>query len=243
MQLAMADQLHNNGMTDKAVARADQAQASKSKALELYAGVAGDTAKMHAQLANTKLGRDAAIYAAELGYKGNLATAAATRSKPSTQMEGVAIKAREIKRKFPDMPDEQVMDEALTAYNFQTKTGLGGVDARNIASARDKAAEDTKESIQTGIHRKEYKKLEKEGTPEQLAAFRLKIFNEHFQIRSDEASSTPGAAQPAPNAPAQQPAPAAQASPADQQAMLWANDPKNANDPRLPAIKARLGLK
>jgi hypothetical protein len=25
--------------------------------------------------------------------------------------------------------------------------------------------------------------------------------------------------------------------------MLWANDPKNANDPRLPAIKARLGLK
>jgi len=225
------------------VARVDKAQELKSRAAEKFAEVAGDTAKMHAQLENTKLGKDAAIYAAELGYKGNLATAAATRSKPSTQMEAVAIKAREIKRRFPDMPDAQVMDEALTEYNFQTKTGMGGVDARNIATARDKATEDTNASIETGRHRKEYKKLEKEGTPEQLAAYRLKVFNEFLQMRSDEASSTPGAAQPAPNAPAQQPAPAAQASPADRQAMLWANDPKNANDPRLPAIKARLGLK
>ena len=66
IQLATADQLYNNGMTDKAVAKADQAQAAKAKAAELYAGVAGDTSKMYAQLENTKLGKDAQLEAARI---------------------------------------------------------------------------------------------------------------------------------------------------------------------------------
>jgi HEPN domain-containing protein len=243
MQLATADQLYNSGMTDKAVARADQAQALKSKAAELYAGVAGDTSKMYAQLENTKLGKEATIRAAEISQAGSIAGARISASKPSAQMEGVAIKAAELRRQFPDMPEAQVRDKALQSYLAQTKTGMGGVDARIDATAREKAAKDYSDAIGPGgAARKEYNEIKKKGTPEQVAAFEEKLFNKYLGIYTGE-TPQPTQGQPAPNAPAQQPAPAAQASPADRQAMLWANDPKNANDPRLPAIKARLGLK
>jgi len=209
MQLATADQLYNSGMTDKAMARADQAQALKTKGLELHAGVAGDAAKMYGQLENTKLGKDAAIYAAELGYKGHLAAAAATMNKPSAQMEGVRIKADEIRRQFPDMPESQVKDKALQSYLAQTKTGMGGVDARIEATAREKAAKDYNDAIGPGgAARKEYKKIQKEGTLEQVTAFEEKLFNKYLGMHTGD---TP---QPAPNAPAQ----AAPNAPAQQQA-------------------------
>jgi hypothetical protein len=66
IQLATADQLYNNGLTDKVMAKADQAQATKAKAAELHAGVAGDTSKMYAQLQNTKLGNDTSIAVANI---------------------------------------------------------------------------------------------------------------------------------------------------------------------------------
>jgi hypothetical protein len=209
MQLAMADQLYNNGITDKAVDKANKAQELKSKAAEKFADVAGDTSKMYAQLENTKLGKDAAIYAAELGYKGHLAAAAATMNKPSAQMEGVRIKADEIRRQFPDMPEAQVKDKALQSYLAQTKTGMGGVDARIEATAREKAAKDYNDAIGPGgAARKEYKKIQKEGTLEQVTAFEEKLFNKYLGMHTGD---TP---QPAPNAPAQ----AAPNAPAQQQA-------------------------
>jgi len=209
MQLTMADQLYNNGMTDKAMAKVGEAQALKTKGLELHAGVAGDAVKMYGQLENTKLGKDAAIYAAELGYKGHLAAAAATMNKPSAQMEGVRIKADEIRRQFPDMPESQVKDKALQSYLAQTKTGMGGVDARIEATAREKAAKDYNDAIGPGgAARKEYKKIQKEGTLEQVTAFEEKLFNKYLGMHTGD---TP---QPAPNAPAQ----AAPNAPAQQQA-------------------------
>ena len=66
MQLTMADQLYNNGMTDKAMAKVGEAQALKARGAELHAGVAGDTAKMQYQLENTKLGNDAQIRATQI---------------------------------------------------------------------------------------------------------------------------------------------------------------------------------
>jgi len=212
MQLTMADQLYNNGLTDKAIAKADQAQASKSKAAELYAGVAADTSKMYVQLENTKLGKDATIESARIHAGASERSARISASKPSAQMEGVKIKADEIRRQNPDMPEAQVRDKALKEYLAQTKTGMGGVDARIEATAREKAAKDYSEAIGPGgAARKEYNELKKKGTPEQVAAFEEKLFNKYLGMHTGETpQSAPGAAaQPAPNAPAQQAAPVA----------------------------------
>ena len=233
-------------MTDKAVDRANQAEAKKAKALELYAGVAGDTAKIHGQLAGTKLGADATVISAGIHAGATERAAAMAASKPSAQMEGVKIKADDIRRRNPNMPESQVRDQALTEYNAQTKTGMPGVDARTGATAREKA---TKEFLDAtgagGKYSKELRELKKSGTPDQVKARENQIYRDILAMHmGDEDLTAPTGQQPAPAG--QQPAPAPVASPAnpaDRQAMLWATDPKNANDPRLPAIKARLGLK
>jgi hypothetical protein len=204
MQLATADQLYNSGMTDKAMARADQAQALKSKAAEKFADVAGDTSKMYAQLENTDLGKKASIAVANINAKASDLASSRTANKPSAQMEGVKIKADEIRRQFPDMPEAQVKDKALQSYLAQTKTGMGGVDARIDATAREKAAKDYSEAIGPGgAARKEYNEIKKKGTPEQVAAFEEKLFNKYLGIYTGE-TPQPTQGQPAPNAPAQQ---------------------------------------
>jgi hypothetical protein len=81
MQLATADQLYNSGMTDKAVAKADQARALESKAAEMHANVAGDTAKMQYQLQNTKLGNDTSIAVANINAASSLQTAKTAAAK------------------------------------------------------------------------------------------------------------------------------------------------------------------
>jgi hypothetical protein len=204
MQLATADQLYNNGMTDKAMDKVNQAQALKTKGLELHAGVAGDTAKMYAQLENTKLGKDASIAVANISAGASDRSSLRSALKPSAQMEGVSIKAAEIRRQFPDMPESQVRDKALQSYLAQTKTGMGGVDARIDATAREKAVKDFNDAIGPGgAARKEYKKIQKEGTPEQVAAFEDKLFNKYLGLHTGEAPP-PAREQPAPNTPAQQ---------------------------------------
>jgi hypothetical protein len=204
MQLAMADQLYNNGLTDKAVARADKAQELKSKAAEMYAGVAGDTSKMYAQLEGTKLGADASRYAAELGYKGHLASAAATMNKPSAQKEG-AMAIFNDPSFAPGKPPEERYRLATERYLEMTKTGIPGVNARIEATAREKAAKDFNDAIAPGgSARKEYNELKKKGTPEQLQAFEDRLFNKFLIMHSGEATPAPGATQQAPAAQQQQ---------------------------------------
>jgi hypothetical protein len=200
----MADQLYNNGMTDKAMAKVGEAQALKSKGAELHAGVAGDTAKMYAQLENTDLGKKASIAVANINAESSLRSARMSASKPSAQMEGVAIKAAEIKRQFPNMPEAQVMDKALTEYNAQTRTGMPGIDARTSATAREKAAKDYSDAIAPGgAARKEYNKLKKERTADQIKAFEDQLFNKYLNMYS-EGTPQPTQGQPAPNAQQQQ---------------------------------------
>ena len=208
MQLAMADQLYNNGMTDKAVARVDKARELKSKAAEKFADVAGDTFKMYAQLENTDLGKKASIAVANINAKASDLASSRTASKPSAQMEGVKIKADEIRRQFPDMPESQVRDKALQSYLAQTKTGMGGVDARIDATAREKAAKDYSEAIGPGgAARKEYNEIKKKGTPEQVAAFEEKLFNKYLGIYTGETPQPTQQQQAAPAAQQQQTAP------------------------------------
>ena len=208
MQLAMADQLHNNGMTDKAVARVDKAQELKSKAAEKFADVAGDTSKMYAQLENTDLGKKASIAVANISARASDRSSLRSALKPSAQMEGVTIKADNIRRLNPNMPESQVKDQALTEYNAQTKTGLGGVDARIGATAREKAAKDFNDAIAPGgTARKEHNELKKKGTPEQLQAFEDKLFNKYLGMHTGETPQPTQQQQAPPAAQQQQTAP------------------------------------
>ena len=208
VQLATAKELHDNGMVDKAIARAEKSQDLKSKAAELKAGVAGDSAKMYSQLEGTKLGADAQKYVADVGYKGHLASAAATMNKPSAQMEGVKIKADDIRRRNPNMPESQVKDQALKEYLAQTRTGMSGVDARIEATAREKATKDYNDAIAPGgAARKEYKELQKKGTPEQVRAFEEQLFNKYLGMHSGETPAAPGVGAPGSTAPAPTAAP------------------------------------
>ena len=203
MQLATADQLYNNGMTDKAVARADKAQELKLKAAEKFADVAGDTSKMYAQLENTDLGKKASIYAAELGYKGHLASAAASMNKPSAQKEGAMAIFNDPSFAQGKSPEERYR-LATERYLELTKTGMPGVGARIEATAREKAAKDYNDAIAPGgAARKEYNEIKKKGTLEQVKEFEDRLFNKYLTMHSGEAPQ-PAQGQPAPNAPAQQ---------------------------------------
>jgi len=199
IQLASAMQLREEGMTDKAIAKADKSQELKNKGAELKAGVAGDTAKMFAQLEGTKLGADATKYSADMSYKSHLATAAMSASKPSAQKEAVmafyndpSFAAGKSKEERYRMATQQVLE--------MTRTGMPGVGARIEATAREKAAKDYNDAIAPGgAARKEYKELQKKGTPEQVKAFEDQLFNKYLTMHTGDT------AQPAPSAaPAQQ---------------------------------------
>jgi hypothetical protein len=116
IQLATAAQLQEEGRTNMAITKAEKGQELKAKGAELKAGVYGDSAKMANDLAKTEMANDAQIRATQIQAAASERNAKLQASKPSTQMEGVSIKAAEIRRQFPDMPEAQVRDKALQAY-------------------------------------------------------------------------------------------------------------------------------
>ena len=187
-----------------AITKAEKGQELEAKAAELKAGVAGDSAKILGQLEGTKLGADASRYAAELGYKGHLASAAATMNKPSAQKEG-AMAIFNDPSFAPGKPPEERYRLATERYLEMTKTGLPGVNTRVEASAREKAVKDFTDAIGPGgTARKEHNELKKKGTPEQLQAFEDRLFNKFLTMHTGEAAPAPGATQQAPAARQQQ---------------------------------------
>jgi hypothetical protein len=149
IQLATADQLYNNGLTDKAVLKADQARATEAKAAELRAGVEGKVAEMYVELQKTKLGRKATIEAARISQAGSIAGAKITASKPSAQKEG-AMAIFNDPSFAPGKPPEERYRLATERYLEMTKTGLPGVNTRIEATAREKAAKDFTDAIAIG---------------------------------------------------------------------------------------------
>jgi hypothetical protein len=201
MQFAAADQLYNNGLTDKAVDRANKGQELKSRAAEKFADVAGETSKMYSQLENTKLGNDTSIAVAKISQAGNIAGARISASKPSAQMEGVAIKAAEIRRRFPDMPESQVRDKALQAYLSESgkyPSTDRAADAR--AASYEKISGNVDARL---VMDKTYRELQKEDRKTGGTAA------DQYRERLIEKEMLKAASQEQP-APAQQQAPAAQ---------------------------------
>jgi len=136
MQLAMADQLYNSGMTDKAVAKADQAQASKSRAAELHAGVAGDTAKMQYQLQNTKLGNDTSIAVAAANAASSFQTTKMTAAKETDLARQTRIRYDSLLEQG-EPANKQTMAKAAGMAASDLGRYPGDVRAGDAAGVRD----------------------------------------------------------------------------------------------------------
>ena len=213
MQLAMADQLYNNGMTDKAVARADKAQELKSKASELYAGVAGKTAEMYAQLENTKLGKDAQIEATKITAGSHLAAAKINREAGATADRQIAALAADLKRQYPNMSTAEI--NARATKEFLNLSGRYPGDTKaDIARETLQAKKQEKAEAAWGnimmnpkdpvaIQMKNLKKSDPSGAAAE--AYKARWIQEHMDKSASDVlqaapAPAPGAAQPAPTA-------------------------------------------
>ena len=206
--IATAQQQRKEGMVGKALASEEKADDKIQDAFKTKAAIQEKATQLIGELAKTEAQGENALKVAGVTAAAGERNARLAASKPSAQMEGVSIKAAEIRRQFPEMPEAQVRDKALQSYLAQTKTGMGGVDARIDATAREKAAKDYSEAIGPGgVARKEYNELKKKGTPEQVAAFEEKLFNKYLGIYTGETPQPTQQQQAAPAAQQQQTAP------------------------------------
>ena len=229
IQLATADQLYNNGLTDKAVLKADQARATEAKAAELRAGVEGKVAEMYVQLQNTKLGNDTSIAVANTNAVAQLQAAKINREAGATADRQIAAIAAGMREKNPNMSVAELNDRATREYLnlYGRPSGTERLDL-----AREKAADVRDDKFEERIDKalefnKPYMKAMQKGDFEAVVRMRQKAA---AQLRAASSQA----------APEQQPAPAPQLSAVDKQALEWAKS--NPNDPRAEAIRQRLGM-
>jgi hypothetical protein len=212
IQLATAAQLQEEGRTNMAITKAEKGQELEAKGAELRAGVYGKFAEMANELAKTEMAGDVQIRATQITAAAGERNAKLAARKPSTQMEGVAIKAAEIKRRFPDRPDAQVMDEALEEYLSQSgkyPSTDRAADAR--ATFYEKISSNVDERL---VMDKKYRALQKEDKKTGGTAadqYREQLIAIEMDKARSQNQPAPGATQPAPNA-QQQPAPVAKPS-------------------------------
>jgi hypothetical protein len=205
--LATAQQSRKEGLINKADAEETRAQDLKRDGFKTQVNVQEKITQLESGLANTEMQGENALRTANVSAAGQLAAAKLTSSKPSAQMEGVAIKADEIRRQFPDMPESQVRDKALQAYLSESgkyPSADRAADAR--ATFYEKISSNVDDRL---VMDKKYKALQKEdkktgGTAadqyrEQLIAIEMD------KARSQNQPAPGATAQPAPAQ--QQPAP------------------------------------
>ena len=224
IQLATADQLYNNGLTDKAVAKADQAQATKARAAELHAGVAGKTAEMYAQLQNTKLGNDTSIAVANINAATQLQASKIAASKETDLNRQTNIRyAALIEQGEP--ANKQTMAKAAGMAASDLGRYPGEAKAAAVAGERDAKFEArVDKALESNMP---YLKAVQKGKTDEAARIRQGVVEE---LRATASQA----------APEQQAAPAPQLSAVDKQALEWAKS--NPNDPRAKAIRQRLGM-
>jgi hypothetical protein len=192
IQLATASELYNNGMTDKAIAEADKGRTAKARAAELKAGVAGDTAKMHSQLQNTQLGKDATIAAANISAKAHRDTA----NKPGEFERMLGDYEKRMGRKLTPTEYKEAMAEIGAARYGARYTGP------------DKTFENDAKFQKDLTDRTEMLMLQKSmpgKTPEEIAvldgqieAERQKLIEEYRQTRASGITSKAAPGTPAP---------------------------------------------
>ena len=214
IQLATAAQLQEEGRTNMAITKAEKVQDLKAKAAELKAGVSGKAAEMANDLAKTEMAGDIQIRATQITAAAGERNAKLAARKPSTQMEGVAIKAAEIRRRFPDMPDAQVMDEALEEYLSQSgkyPSTDRAADARATFYEKISSKVDERLATQLGKKYRDLQKEDKKTGGNSAEQYREQLIAIELDKARSQNQPAPGATQPAPNA-QQQAAPVAKPS-------------------------------
>ena len=201
--LATAQQSRKEGLVNKADAEETRAQDLKRDAFKINLGLQEKITQLESGLAGTEMQGENALRVAGVTAAAGERNAKLAASKPSTQMEGVAIKADEIRRQFPDMPEAQVKDKALEAYLAQSGK-YSGVDRAADARAAfyDKISDNVDASLFTD---KKYKALQREDKKTGGTAAQ-QYREQRIAVEMDKARSQgqPIQGQPAPNAPAQQ---------------------------------------
>jgi len=190
IQLATANQLYNNGMVDKAMARADQAQAAKAKAAELYAGVAGDTSKMYAQLENTKLGKEATVEAAKIHAGASERSARIAAAKETDLARQTRIRYESLLEQGKPA-NKQTMAEAATLAASDVGRYPGEAKAAAAAGERDAKFEvRVDKALENNMP---YLKAVQKGNTEEAARIRKMVAEELKGAASQDT--------PAPNVP------------------------------------------
>jgi hypothetical protein len=190
IQLATADQLYNNGMTDKAMAKVDQAQAAKARAAELHAGVAGETSKMYAQLENTRLGKEASIEAAKISAGASERAARISASKETDLARQTRIRYDSLIEQGKPA-NKQTMAEAAAMAASDVGRYPGEAKAAAVAGERDAKFEArVDKALELNVP---YLKAVQKGNSEEAARIRQTVTDE-LRKSSSQAASEPQAA-------------------------------------------------
>ena len=207
--IATAQQQRKEGMAGKALASEEKADDKIQDAFKTKAAIQEKATQLIGSLAGTEMQGENALRVAGVTAAAGERNARLAASKPSTQMEGVAIKADEIRRQFPEMPESQVRDKALEAYLAQSGK-YSGVDRAADARAAfyDKISDNVDASL---LMDRKYKELQREdkktgGTAAQQYR-EQRIAVEMDKARSQNQPAPGATAQPAPAAQQQQTAP------------------------------------
>jgi hypothetical protein len=208
VQLATAAQLQEEGRTNMAITKAEKGQELKARAAELKAGVAGDSAKMYAQLENTDLGKKATIEAAKISQAGHITGAQIAAAKETDLARATRIKyGALLEQGLP--ANKQTLDKA--AKEAAGDIGkYSGVDRASDARAAfyDKISDNVDAKLLMDKKHRELQKEDKKTGGNAAQQYREQLIAQEIDKARSQNQPAPGAAaQPAPNAPAQQATP------------------------------------
>jgi len=205
VQLATAAQLQEEGRTNMAITKAEKGQELKARAAELKAGVAGDSAKMYAQLENTDLGKKATIEAAKISQAGHITGAQIAAAKETDLARATRIKyGALLEQGLP--ANKQTLDKA--AKEAAGDIGkYSGVDRASDARAAfyDKISDNVDAKLLMDKKHRELQKEDKKTGGNAAQQYREQLIAQEIdKARSDKAAPQ---GQPAPAAQQQQAAP------------------------------------
>ena len=224
MNIALQQQLDEMNRQAQIQGQGLQAQATKARAAELHASVAGKTAEMYVQLQNTKLGNDTSIAVANINAATQLQASKIAASKETDLNRQTNIRyAALIEQGEP--ANKQTMAKAAGLAASDLGRYPGEAKAAAVAGERDAKFEArVDKALESNMP---YLKAVQKGKTDEAARIRQGVVEE---LRATASQA----------APEQQAAPAPQLSAVDKQALEWAKS--NPNDPRAKAIRQRLGM-
>jgi hypothetical protein len=202
--LTTAQQSRKEGLINKADAEETRAQDLKRDAFKTNLGLQEKIAQLESGLAGTEMQGENALRVAGVNAAAGERNARISASKPSAQMEGVAIKAAEIRRQNPNMPESQVKDQALKEYLAESgkyPSTDRAADARATFYEKISSKVDERLIGQLGKKYREMQKEDKKTGGNSAEQYREQL----IAVEMDKARPVVAPTTPAPAAPAAAP--------------------------------------